>query len=140
MANGWIVFNDRLVLGNIGQHNQLPHVLTWGMLAAAYLYALRRLPWWLTGGLFVFLAVLIAWSGGRLPLAYAAAMTVWCWQAPDSVRRSDGSRPVRLVLARRAHLPVSALGVGCLKTLVELTAALPRGWTIAASINVMGGF
>lgn len=76
LANGWIVFNDRLVLGNIGQHNQLPHVLTWGMLAAAYLYALRRLPWWLTGGLFVFLAVLIAWSGGRLPLAYAAAMIV----------------------------------------------------------------
>lgn len=73
-------------------------------------------------------------------LAYATFMTVWCWQAPDHVRRSDGSRPARLFLARRAHLPVSALGVGCLKTLVELTAALPRGWTIAASINVMGGF
>lgn len=76
LANGWIVFNDRVVLGNIGQHNQLPHVLTWGMLSVAYLYAQRRLPWWLTGGLFVFLSVLIAWSGGRLPLAYAAAMIV----------------------------------------------------------------
>ena len=72
-------------------------------------------------------------------LAYATFMTVWCWQAPDHVRRSDGSRPVRLGLARRAHLPVSALGVGRLKGRRELTAALPHGWTIAASTNVMGG-
>ncbi len=73
-------------------------------------------------------------------LAYAAAMTVWCWQAPESVRRSDGSRPVRLELARRAHLPVSALDVGGLKGQRELTAAMPHASTVASFRNVMVGF
>ena len=73
-------------------------------------------------------------------LAYATFMTVWCWQAPDHVRRSDGSRPVRLGLARRAHLPVSALGVGRLKGRRELTAALPHASGVATFRNVMGGF
>lgn len=80
-------------------------------------------------------------KSGRLAvvLAYATSMTVWCWQAPESVRRSDGSRPVRLFLARRAHLPVSVLGVGRLKGHFELTAALPRELTTASFTNATGG-
>lgn len=87
-AGGWLVFNGREVMGNIGQRNQFAHVLTWGMLAAAYLYARRSLPAWLTALLFVFLALLIAWSGGRLPLAYAVAILVlgvlWRVRLPQS--------------------------------------------------------
>mgnify|MGYP003335487893 FL=1 len=73
-------------------------------------------------------------------LAYTTSMTIKCWQAPDYVQRSDGSRPVRLVLARRAHLPVSGLGVGRLKCLEELTAALPRRPSSVPFRYVMGGF
>ena len=75
-SNGWLLFSGMEIMGNIGQRNQFAHVLTWGMLAAAYLYSQRRLPAWLTIALCFYLSLLSAWSGGRLPLAYAVAITV----------------------------------------------------------------
>lgn len=75
-SHGWLVFSGREVMGNIGQRNQFAHILTWGMLAAAYLYSRQRLPAWCAVLACLFVAMLSAWSGGRLPLAYAAAIGV----------------------------------------------------------------
>lgn len=87
-AHGWLVFNESLVIGNIGQRNQFAHVLTWGALATAYLFVQRRLTQWSSVVLCIFLSLLAAWSSGRLPLAYAIAIaivgSVWRWRAPQS--------------------------------------------------------
>ncbi len=76
LSDGWLVFSGMEIMGNIGQRNQFAHVLTWGMLASAYLYSQHRLPAWLTIALCLYLSLLSAWSGGRLPLAYGAAIAV----------------------------------------------------------------
>lgn len=92
MAQGWVVVvdpaSDMRVLGNIGQRNQLAHVLSWGAVALAYLWSRRRLVWWLALPLLVLFALCAAWSGGRLPIAYAASLLVFglLWLARD--RRS----------------------------------------------------
>jgi len=87
LANGWLVFSDRIVMGNSGQRNQFAHVLSWGVVAAAYLWSQQRLPTMWASAAVVFLALLAAWSGGRLPLAYAVAMVVvgllWHRRAPQ---------------------------------------------------------
>ncbi len=87
LADGWLVFNGREVMGNTGQRNQFAHVLTWGVVAAAYLWSRQRLPVILAALVIVFLALLAAWSGGRLPLAYAGAMALagvlWQRRAPQ---------------------------------------------------------
>ncbi|MDC7716402.1 Wzy polymerase domain-containing protein [Vogesella sp. DC21W] len=75
-SNGWLLSSGMEIMGNIGQRNQFAHVLTWGMLATAYLYSQRRLPAWLTITLCLYLSLLSAWSGGRLPLAYAVTIAV----------------------------------------------------------------
>ena len=85
-ANGWLVFNGREVMGNAGQRNQFAHVLSWGVVAAAYLWSKQRLPLGLAAFAVTFLALLTAWSSGRLPVAYAAAMALlgllWRSRAP----------------------------------------------------------
>ncbi|MBP7580115.1 MAG: pilin glycosylation ligase domain-containing protein, partial [Vogesella sp.] len=73
-AKGWLVFNGREVMGNAGQRNQFAHVLSWGVVAVAYLLSRQRLQLGLAAVLVMFLSLLAAWSGGRLPLAYAGAM------------------------------------------------------------------
>lgn len=57
-----------------------------------------------------------------------------------SAQQTDGSRSARLDLARRAHLPVSALGVGRLKGSTKLTAAVPRAVGTSPWMNAMGDF
>lgn len=87
LANGWLVFSGLEIMGNTGQRNQFAHVLSWGVVAAAYLWSKQRLPaMWVIAAV-VFLALLAAWSGGRLPLAYAVAMALvgllWQRRAPE---------------------------------------------------------
>ncbi|SMF51979.1 Protein glycosylation ligase [Pseudogulbenkiania subflava DSM 22618] len=57
--------------GNIGQPNLFAHFLGWGALANCYLFASRRQYWMAWGVLAAFFALLMAWSGTRLVLAYA---------------------------------------------------------------------
>ena len=74
LADGWLVFSGTVVMGNTGQRNQFAHVLSWGVVAVAYLWSRQRLQLGLAAVLVMFLSLLAAWSGGRLPLAYAGAM------------------------------------------------------------------
>jgi len=88
-AEGWLLYSDRIVMGNVGQRNQFAHLLTWGMLALAYLWAggrLQTLPAMLFGTL---LALMIAWSAGRLPIAYAMTILLAgvLWSRQESAHR-----------------------------------------------------
>lgn len=75
------------IMGNFGQRNQFAQFLSWGVIAAAYLSMTGRLRVWLAVPAMVVLSVVMAWSGGRLPLAYAVAMVlvamVWWWRSGD---------------------------------------------------------
>lgn len=120
-ANGWLLSSGMEIMGNIGQRNQFAHVLTWGMLAAAYLYSQRRLPAWLTIALCLYLSLLSAWSGGRLPLAYAAAIAV-------------------LGVLMRARLPQSGIGKALLWAaasilLFQFTGKYLAQWLFAVDIG-----
>lgn len=109
LANGWLVYNaENTVMGNIGQRNQFAHVLAWGMIALAYLWArrwLKLLPALVLGSFF---ALLMAWSQGRLPIAYAIAMfilgIVWKRRLPQS------ATGLALCVAALAILFAQALG------------------------------
>ena len=80
LAHGWLLFDpanpQSNIMGNIAQRNQFAQFLTWGVLAAAYLFIKHHLRLWLTVPAILFLVTVMAWSGGRLPLAYAGAMLV----------------------------------------------------------------
>ncbi|MBA4709939.1 PglL family O-oligosaccharyltransferase [Aquitalea aquatica] len=85
LLHGYVVFDpvgaNSNIIGNIGQRNQYAQFLSWGILAACYLYAKRRLrkPFFI-GSVF-FLAWLSACAGARLVWAYALIFAVlgWCW-------------------------------------------------------------
>ncbi|GGX99565.1 PglL family O-oligosaccharyltransferase [Vogesella alkaliphila] len=89
LADGWLVYHQSvpLIMGNIAQRNQFAHVLTWGVLAAVYLWLGQHLRSWLAWPAIGLLALVMAWSGGRLPLAYAGSMllvaVVWYWRGRD---------------------------------------------------------
>lgn len=86
LAGGWLVFSDITVMGNTGQRNQFAHVLSWGVVACAYLWSKQRLSPVVMAMLMVLLGLVTAWSGGRLPLAYAGFMLLagllWRVRAP----------------------------------------------------------
>ncbi|MTD32970.1 pilin glycosylation ligase domain-containing protein [Paludibacterium denitrificans] len=80
------------IMGNIGQRNQYAQFLGWGLVAACYLYAknsLRR-PFFLISAFL--LALLMAWSGARLVLAYSLGLCAlaWIW-----LRRSEQDESVQ---------------------------------------------
>jgi O-antigen ligase len=85
LFQGYVIFDQSAVnsniMGNIGQRNQYAQFLSWGILAACYLYAKRRLrkPFFI-GSIF-FLAWLSACAGARLVWAYALIFAVlgWYW-------------------------------------------------------------
>ncbi|SCK14901.1 PglL family O-oligosaccharyltransferase [Vogesella sp. LIG4] len=82
LANGYFLFNGPGdIMGNFGQRNQFAQFLSWGIIAAQYLMATRKLNIVLSFISMTILSVVVAWSGGRLPLAYAVTMvlfaTVW---------------------------------------------------------------
>ena len=89
LADGWLVYHQPVpfIMGNVAQRNQFAHVLTWGVLAAVYLWLGQHLRSWLAWPAIGLLALVMAWSGGRLPLAYAGAMLLvavaWYWRSRD---------------------------------------------------------
>ena len=80
LANGWIMYDANAptgnIMGNVAQRNQFAQVLSWGVLAAAYLWGAGRLRPTLALPLMLLLALVMAWSGGRLPLAYALGLVL----------------------------------------------------------------
>lgn len=77
VAHGFLMYDQaHTIMGNVAQRNQFAQVLTWGMLAAAYLWSTQCLRAWLALPAMALLALVIAWTGGRLPLAYGGAMLV----------------------------------------------------------------
>lgn len=96
------------IMGNFGQRNQFAQFLSWGVIAAAYLCMTGRLRAWLAVPTMVVLSVVMAWSGGRLPLAYAVSMmlvaVVW-W-------RRSGDRRVLNTLLIGAGLIIAAQFLG----------------------------
>lgn len=107
LLHGYVVFDRSAVnsniMGNIGQRNQYAHFLSWGVLAACYLYAKRRLrkPFFI-GSIF-FLAWLSACAGARLVWAYALIFAVlgWYWSRQnneETVRRMVWAVVVAVVL------------------------------------------
>lgn len=80
LLHGYVVFDpggaNSNIMGNIGQRNQYAQFLSWGILAACYLYAKRRLRMpFLMGSVFL-LAWLSACAGARLVWAYALIFAV----------------------------------------------------------------
>lgn len=78
--------------GNIGQPNLFAHFLGWGAVANCYLLARRRQHWMVWGVLAAFFALLMAWSGARLVLAYAGGFVLlgslwWLRGSQDQIIR-----------------------------------------------------
>ncbi|MGR2661077.1 Wzy polymerase domain-containing protein [Chromobacterium haemolyticum] len=69
------------VFGNIGQRNLYADFLMWGAISACYLFAVGRLNKALLGVCLAILALMVAWSGSRLSLAYVAGLVLlgWFW-------------------------------------------------------------
>ncbi|MDE1715638.1 O-antigen ligase family protein, partial [Chromobacterium amazonense] len=80
-AHGWVLFNPGAsdVMGNFGQRNQLAQFLGWGAVSAAYLYATDRMGRVATGSAVLVLALLMSWTGARLPLAYGLGLALLAW-------------------------------------------------------------
>ncbi|WP_041702789.1 PglL family O-oligosaccharyltransferase [Pseudogulbenkiania sp. NH8B] len=94
------------IMGNIGQRNQYAHYLAWGMTATCYLYSEGKSRSWAFHLSALLLALLMAWSGSRLVLAYMAGFVVLAllWY-----RRADGST----VTGQRCMKMSKALLIAC---------------------------
>jgi O-antigen ligase len=80
-THGWVLFNPGAsdVMGNFGQRNQLAQFLGWGIVCAAFLYATDRMGRVATGSAVLVLALLMSWTGARLPLAYGLGLALLAW-------------------------------------------------------------
>ncbi|MFB9157734.1 Wzy polymerase domain-containing protein [Chromobacterium violaceum] len=78
---GWVLFTPGAsdVMGNFGQRNQLAQFLGWGAVSAAYLYATGRMGRAATGSAVLVLALMMSWTGARLPLAYGLGLALLAW-------------------------------------------------------------
>lgn len=93
LFNGYVMYDASNpagnIMGNIAQRNLYGHYLTWALFASCYLYAVGRLRIAVLLMAQLLFALLIAWSGGRLILAYIALGLLlggfWYWRARDSV-------------------------------------------------------
>lgn len=79
-------------MGNFGQRNQFAQFLCWGMAAASYLFGVKALRIYFFVPATVCLALLVTWSGARLPLLYATGfiILVYFW-----LKSNRGSVSVR---------------------------------------------
>lgn len=73
---GYLMYRNGIVEGQLGQRNHFGHYLMWGVLAAAWLWAARRLPWMLAAPAVFFLAATMGLTGSRTVFAYVLALLV----------------------------------------------------------------
>lgn len=73
---GYLMYRKGIVEGQLGQRNHFGHFLMWGVLAAAWLWAGRRLPWTLAAPVVVFLAATMGLTGSRTVFGYVLVLLV----------------------------------------------------------------
>lgn len=90
------------IIGNIGQRNLYAHYLAWGLASSCYLYLDGKLRAWVLHLSVLFLALLMAWSGSRLVLAYGAGFValalLWRWRLDMSTEEGLHARRVSQAL------------------------------------------
>ena len=79
------------ITGQLAQRNHLGHYLMWGTLAAAYLWAERKIPTWLGAGSVLFLTTMLGLVNSRTILLYVMAVGAlvlwWRWRAGKTGNR-----------------------------------------------------
>lgn len=74
--SGYLMYRNGIVEGQLGQRNHFGHYLMWGVLSAAWLWAVRRLPWTAAAVCVCFLAATMGLTGSRTIFGYVAALLV----------------------------------------------------------------
>lgn len=118
------------IMGNIGQRNQYAHYLGWGMAAACYLFSVGKLRGWVFHLSALLLALLMAWSGSRLVLAYAGGFILlallWRFRADGSAEAGQHARKLgKALLLACAYIALTQL---LLEPLSHLLHA--AGWQV----------
>lgn len=72
--SGWLMYRQGIVEGQLGQRNHFGHYLMWGVLAAAWLWAQRRLATVLAAAAVLFLAATMGLTGSRTVFGYVLAL------------------------------------------------------------------
>ena len=72
--DGMLMYRQGVVEGQLAQRNHFAHYLMWGMLAAGWLWAQRRLAWFVAVPLMLFVAATMGLTGSRTIFGYVLAM------------------------------------------------------------------
>ncbi|EEG06732.1 O-antigen polymerase [Pseudogulbenkiania ferrooxidans 2002] len=120
-------------MGNIGQRNQYAHYLGWGMAAGCYLYSASKLRGWIFHLSVLLLALLMAWCGSRLVLAYAGGFILlallWCARADSSTESGQHARQLgKALLMACGYIVLTQL---LLEPLTQLLSA--AGWQVSGT-------
>jgi len=131
-SNGWVGYdvNNRTgnIFGNVGQRNQFADFLAWGVVAASYLYATRKMRFAVFFVSVSLLVLLLVWSGSRMPFGYALALCglAWFW-----IRRAAHDSEVRRMVGALATVVLLLALVQIFSHPLEL-ALNTLGWSIDA--------
>ena len=74
--HGVLMYRKGIVEGQLAQRNHFAHYLMWGMLAAGWLWAQRRLAWFVAVPLILLIAATMGLTGSRTIFGYVLAMAV----------------------------------------------------------------
>ncbi len=118
------------IMGNIGQRNQYAHYLGWGMAATCYLFSVGKLRNWIFHLSALLLALLMAWSGSRLVLAYGGGFILLAllWRFRADALTEAGQRTRQLAKALLFACAYIVLTQLLLEPLSYLLHAL--GWQV----------
>ncbi len=72
--SGYLMYRKGIVEGQLGQYNHLGHFMMWGILAAGYLWGVRRMAWWAAIPVVLFLTATTGIITSRALIAYVMAM------------------------------------------------------------------
>ena len=73
---GWLMYRPGIVEGQLGQRNHFGHYLMWGMLAAGFLWAQRRMNRYAALAAAVYLASAMGLTGSRTIFGYVLMLAV----------------------------------------------------------------
>lgn len=117
LFHGILAYGGGTVNGQLGQRNHLGHYLMWGVLAASYLWATRKMPDWL-GLLCVFLlTAVLGLVNSRTILGYIIAIVLilpfWYWRAGR-----ESARLIKIFFFAAVLAAVFQFGMGTLLDLL----------------------
>lgn len=128
---GYLMYRKGIVEGQLGQRNHFGHYLMWGVLAAAWLWAARRLAWTAAAPLVFFLAATMGLTGSRTVFGYVLALLLLL----PFLRLLGGAALNRFVCGMGA----AALVVLGFQFVLEPMLAVLAGGNITAASERMGG-